>query len=365
MTTPRVAIVHDHLVQRGGAERVVLSMLRAFPGATVHTSLFDSKATYPDLGSADVRPSWLNRMGLLRADHRRAFPLMAPIFSTRRIDADLVLASSSGWSHGVRTEAPKLVYCYSPARWLYQGSRYLGNEPSARMLALRALGAPLRRWDRRAAASADRYLTLSTWVRDQIRELYGIDAEVLPPPMLLDVLGDQVPPQKLEPGFFLCVARLLPYKNVQAVVDAFRQLPASRLVVAGSGPLEQQLRAAAGPKTTILGGVEEAELRWLYANCEALVTAAYEDYGLTPIEGLAFGKPAAVLRYGGFLDTVLEEVTGVFFDRPDPADIAAAVRRLNAANFRSSDLSAHALQFDEARFIARLRKVVDDTLAGR
>src|SRR5215212_2416467 len=129
---PRVALVHDYLTQLGGAERVVLEMARAFPEAPLYTSVYAPDRTYPGFRDVDVRTSLLDRVPLFRAHHRAAFPLLAPAFSTMRVDADVVLCSSSGWAHGVRTRAPKIVYCHAVARWLSQRDRYLGDHDTAR-----------------------------------------------------------------------------------------------------------------------------------------------------------------------------------------------------------------------------------------
>lgn len=356
----RVAIVHDYLTQRGGAERVVLSMMEAFPDAPLHTSLFHPPATFPAFESREVRTMGLDRLVWLRRNHRMAFPLLAPAFSAHRVDADVVLCSSSGWAHGVRTTGRKVVFCYSPARWLYQGDAYLGEGRGVARTVLAAGRAPLMRWDRRSAGRASRYLTLSTVVRDRIRATYGIEAEVLPPPQTIDVAGPQRPTPGLDPGFFLCVARLLPYKNVDSVVAAFRQLPGERLVLVGAGPETGRLRQLARSNVTFLGSIDDDELRWLYASCKGVLSASHEDYGLTPLEGAAFGKPSAVLRGGGFLDTVIEGCTGVFFDRPEPSQIADAIRRLVAAPWPVGNLQAHAGRFDEATFVRRLREIVHE-----
>ncbi len=175
---PSVALVHDYLTQKGGAERVVSVLMEAFSEAPLYTSLYEAKRTFPDFINKDIRPFSLNRFGTLRRHHRLAFPLLAPAFSGHSVKADVTLCSSSGWAHGVNTSGRKVVYCYAPARWLYQAERYLGEpaneivdaEPTCwkqtlrlrgAQLALRTLGDPLRRWDQRAAASADRYLTSS------------------------------------------------------------------------------------------------------------------------------------------------------------------------------------------------------------
>ncbi|MDQ6946298.1 MAG: glycosyltransferase [Actinomycetota bacterium] len=164
----------------------------------------------------------------------------------------------------------------------------------------------------------------------------------------------------IEPGFLLCVARLLPYKNVDAVIAAAERLPEQRMVVVGHGPDWHRLYQLAPGNVRLLGTVADDELRWLYANCKATVAASYEDYGLFPLEGAAFGKPTAALRWGGFLDTVIEDVTGVFFDQPSPNAIHQAVLRLQSLQLDARTIRQHAGNYSEDRFIATLRHIVDN-----
>lgn len=356
----RVALVHDYLTQRGGAERVVLSMLKAFPDAPVYTSLYDADRTYPEFRAADIRTTTLDHIPLLRGHHRLALPFLAPAFSKTEVEADVALCSSSGWAHGVHVTGRKIVYCHSPARWLYATDEYLGSRARPTRLALAGLRRPLERWDRNAAASADRYLTNSSVVKRRIKRVYGIVAEVVPPPPVLNPAGRRDPVDGLEPGYVLCVSRLLPYKNVDAVVAAFAGLASERLVVVGSGPEATRLRAAAPSNVIFLGSVSDEELRWLYARSAGLVSASYEDYGLTPLEAASFGKPSAVLRAGGFLDTVADGSSGIFFDRPEPSSIEDAVRTLVRRPWRDRDLRARVERFSEDRFISRLRSIVLD-----
>ena len=354
----KVAIVHDYLTQRGGAERVVLAMLKAFPDAPVHTSLYDPSRTFPEFREHEIRTLPIDRIRLFRRNHRAALPLLAAAFGRLRIEADVVLCSSSGWAHGARAEGRKLVYCHTPARWLYQADRYLQGRAVAR-LPLAALRRYLVEWDRRSAATADRYFANSTAVQERIRTLYGVESELLHPPHGLDPKGEQRPVSGVSPGFFLCISRLLPYKNVGAVVQAFRRLPHERLVVAGAGPEAARLHAMSTENVVFTGSVGDARLRWLYANCAGVIAASYEDFGLTPVEAAAFGKPCAALRWGGFRDTVVEDVTGVFFDSVD--DVERAVENLQTRRWQADVLRAHAEQFSEAAFVQRLQEVVEDT----
>lgn len=359
----RVAFVHDYLTQRGGAERVVLEFLRAYPGAPLHTAAYQPEATFPEFTTHEIHPSVLNRVPSVRADHRRGLPLYAAAFSAMHVDADVVVCSSSGWAHGARVSGRKIVYCHNPARWLYQPEEYLRDSHPAVRATIRGLAPWLRRWDRKAAGSADRYLANSTVVAARIRTVYGIDADVVPPPPALTPGGDEAAVAGVQPGYFLCVARLQPYKNVDALVHAFGSLPHERLVVVGDGPYRERLLAMAGPNTTFLHGVSDAQLRWLYANSCAVLAASYEDYGLTPLEAAAFGRPVAVLRAGGFLDTVVEGTTGVFFDRPVAADILPAIEELRGRSWSAETIGAHSDAFSSERFADRIRGVVDDTVS--
>jgi len=357
---PTVALVHDYLTQRGGAERVVLSMTRAFPEAPLYTSLYQPAATFPGFAEIDMRAIPLNRIGVLRQHHRLALPLLAPAFSRLHVDADVVVCSSSGWAHGARTSGRKVVYCHTPARWLYQSERYLRGRGPALRLSAAVLRPVLMRWDKAAAASADLYLANSSVVAKRIADIYGLEAEVLPPPPALTPVGPVEAVEGFEPGFVLCVSRLLPYKNVDAVVKAFAELPDERLVVVGSGPDERRLRDLAGSNVLLLGHVEDAQLRWLYGASSALVAASHEDFGLTPLEAATFGKPGAVLRWGGFLDTVEEGTTGIFFDEPRPEEIRRAVADLRAASWDEDAVRRHASSFSEERFVTRMQMAVSE-----
>jgi glycosyltransferase involved in cell wall biosynthesis len=164
----------------------------------------------------------------------------------------------------------------------------------------------------------------------------------------------------LEPGFFLCVSRLLPYKNVDAVVAGFGEMSGLRLVVVGSGPLRRALAAALPRNVFLVDRVDDARLRWLYRSCQAVVAASYEDFGLTPLEAAAFGKPSAVLRWGGFLDTVVEGETGTFFSHPAPGLIKDAVLRLGRAPWDPRILQDHASRFSPGHFLARVQSIVNE-----
>jgi glycosyltransferase involved in cell wall biosynthesis len=355
---PPVALVHDYLSERGGAERVAISLTRAFPTAPLYTSVFD-RATYPELDGVDVRPSLLDRVRPLRKRHRLALPLLPAVYGRLHVDADVVICSSSGWSHGIATDAPKVVYCHNPPRWVYQRAEY-SKTRKRYWLASTVLLPLLKRWDQQAAHGCDRYIANSSSVARRIEEVYGRDAEVLPPPTSLDIDGEQEPVRGLEPGFVLSISRLLAYKNVDQVTQAFAGLPNERLVVVGDGPYRPELIASAPSNVMFTGRVTDAELRWLYANCAALVSASFEDFGLTPVEAALFGKPSVLLRAGGFLDTTVEGTTGLFFEEPEPSVIRTAISETLTANWSPELIVKSAQRYSQDGFARRLREIVND-----
>ncbi len=364
---PKVAIAHDYLTQLGGAEKIVLSMSRAFPNAPIYTMLYEPTTTYPEFADCDIRVSGLNRFRLARKFHRAALPIFPFVARSVFVDADIVLTSTSGWAHGFTTRGRKLIYCYSPARWLYLSDKYLGDDSNVvKRLGLRLTAPYLKAWDRRMARSADKYLAISTLIKGRIKETYDLDAEVMFAPVAMSQTHTLEPVAEVEPwladGYYLCVSRLLPYKNVDAIIRAFADGD-RRLVVVGRGPEAERLRAMKTPNVKMLSDLTDGQMAWLYKNCRALIAASYEDYGLTPIEAGVWGRPTVALRFGGFLDTVDEGVTGVYFDAPEPASIIDGLDRFEATSFDEDKIRRHVEQFTEERFAQKLYAAVDK-LAG-
>ncbi|WP_300014139.1 glycosyltransferase [Pseudonocardia sp.] len=356
----KVALVHDYLTQRGGAERVALQFCRAYPGAPLYTSLYDAAGTYPDFAEVDVRCGPLQRLAPARRDPRLALPLLAPAWDRTVVsdDAEALLISSSGWAHGVAgpPDVPTVVYCHNPPRWLHQPDIYLTG--AAERTAMRLLRPHLLRWDRRAARRAHTYLANSNVVADRIREAYDIDAQVVHPPVTIDAAGEQAPVAGIAPGFFLTVSRARGYKNVARVAEAVASIPGAELVVIGSGTPDEE----PAPNVRWLGLVSDAELRWLYAHATALVTVAFEDFGLTPLEANAFGTPVAALRAGGHLDSVVEGVSGSWIEEPTAASVRDTLVSLPSFDRRA--VLEHAAGFSLDAFTRRIDDVLR-TATGR
>lgn len=349
----RLALAHDYLTQRGGAERVALLLTKVFPGAPLYTSVYNAQSTFDGFQDVDVRVSHLQKVRAFRKDPRLALLALPNAWESLQPDvSDVVVASSTGWAHGVNVPdgIRKIVYCHNPARWLYQAEDYLSSRTARRALSLVRPG--LMSWDQRAARSADRYLVNSSVVAARVRDAYGIEAEVLHPPVAIDPAGEQEPVEGLEPGFWLTIARGRGYKNTSAVVEGTRGT-GSPLVVAGSSePFPD------APHVRAVGVVSDAQLRWLYANARALVSVSREDFGLTPLEANSFGTPSAVLRAGGFLDSTAEGVSGEFIEHATPESVHRTLRAFPDHDRRA--VRAHAGNFSLERFARRLRDVVSE-----
>jgi glycosyltransferase involved in cell wall biosynthesis len=351
-----VAIVHDYLNQRGGAERVVLELARMWPSAPVYTSLYRPDSTFDWFAQRNIRVTPLDRLPVDQG-FRALFPLYPAAFrSLGTLDANLVISSSSGWAHSVRTAGDTfhVVYCHTPARWLY-GAQYMNGSAGER--AVRPFLSAYRRWDRRAAARADLYIANSREVQARIRSVYGFaEAPVVSPPV--DV-GRFTPRERGDR--LLVISRLLPYKRIDLAVAAATRLGLG-LDVVGSGPALADLQRIAGPTVTFHGRVDEAAVRHFCETCFALILPGHEDFGITPVEAQAAGKPVIAYRSGGALETVEDGVSGVFFDEPTVESVVDAVQRSTQLQTTPAALAARAWHFSAEAFRERLRTVITEAM---
>lgn len=351
-----VVLAHDYLSQRGGAERVVLELAKTYPDAPLYTSLYRPGSTFPEFADIDVRTSFLQRLPV-DAGFRTLFPLYPAAFrSFGELDADVVLSSSSAWAHGVRTtdRAFHVVYCHTPARWLY-GGEYMRGDP--RVAAAQRLMAPFRAWDKSAARRIDLYVANSRATQGRIARAYGLHAPVVYPPVDTERFTPRPRGERL-----LVVSRLLPYKRVDAIVAA-ATAAGFGLDIVGTGPALSQLRALAGPSVAFHGAASDETVTSLMESCRAFCIPGEEDFGLTPVEAQAAGKPVIAFEAGGALETVEEGVSGVFFKTHDVDAIIDAFRRADRLIADPVDLAAGAQRFSRRAFgenlaieIARVRR---------
>jgi glycosyltransferase involved in cell wall biosynthesis len=359
LSSSNVAIVHDYLNQLGGAERVVLELSHMWPEAPIYTSLYRAGSTFPGFEGHDVRATILDRLPVDRG-FRNLFPLYPAAFRMLgEIDADVVLASSSGWAHMARVTpgALHVVYCYTPARWLYQPEHLqIQDTHSLRLAMARPALRRFRRVDRKAALRADLYIAISANVQRRIRSTYGIDAAMVPPPV--DIARFRPTPRGER---LLVVSRLLPYKHVELLVRAATRAGMG-LDVVGDGPLLPTLRQIAGPGIRLHGAVDDDVVVELMQDCNAVCVAAEEDFGLVAVEAQAAGKPVVAYGRGGALETVDEGFTGVFFHERTEESVIAAITASERVDTSPECIAERARRFSPAAFRARLAQVLEEAL---
>jgi glycosyltransferase involved in cell wall biosynthesis len=357
---PAVALVHDYLNQYGGAERVLLALHRLFPAAPVFTSIYDRERMPAAFRALDIRTSFMQRLpGVLRR-HQLYLPCYPLAFEGFDLTGyDLVVSSSSAWAKGVITPpaTPHICYCHAPMRFAWSYHAYVEREriggPARRLLPLVMVA--LRLWDVAATARVDRFVANSRAVAARIAKYYRREATVIHPPV--ETGRFFIAPEVDD--YYLIVQRLVPYKRLDLVIEAFNALRLP-LKIVGGGRARADLERMAGPTIEFAGRLSDEELGRAYARCRAYIVPGEEDFAIAPVEAQAAGRPVVAFGAGGALETVVEGQTGVFFRQPTAAALAAAVRGLQAMPVRPELIRAHALTFDTAVFERRMRALIDE-----
>lgn len=355
----RVAIVHDYLNQMGGAERVVESFHRLWPDAPIFTSIADRAAMPASLRDAEIRTSWMQGLPGWRKHFRAMLPLYpAAIASLDLSGFDVVVSSSSAWAKAARARrgAVHVCYCHTPMRWVWDYERYVAREgfgPLTRLALPPVIGA-LRQWDIRTAQRPTHIVVNSRVVQERVRRRWGRESELLPPPVEMSRFSVGGGAGRAH----LIVSRLAHYKRIDLAVAAFSQLRMP-LEIIGDGPARASLEAMAGPTITFCGRVDDAGVAQAMRECRGLVFPGEEDFGITPLEANASGRPVIAFGAGGALETVRDGVTGVLFPEQTPSALAAAVRRAESIPWDATALRAHADQFSVTRFEAAFRAIVE------
>lgn len=351
------AIVHDYFVQDGGAERCAVEFANLLPLARVHTSFFHKVRFGDRIDPRRVRTWPLQRLLGPTERFRALLPFYPAYFETLRLHDNLVVSSSSGFAHAVRTgpETLHIAYVHTPMRFGWDLDGYLtGSSYSpATRLGGRVLRPLLQRWDRRAGGRPALLVANSAVVQQRIARVWGRASEIIHPP----VDTDEFPLSSRDDGFLLVASRMLAYRRLDLAVEAATALGRD-LVVVGDGPERRRLEAMAGPTVRFLGHVPRSELQDLVARCHAYVLPGIEDFGIAPVEAMAAGKPVVAFRGGGALETVVDGVTGVFFDRPDAGSLAEVLPRLDAITFHGPTIRENARRFDVEVFRQKWRALL-------
>ena len=353
---PRVALVHDFLLDLRGAERVFAAICDAWPDADVFTAVYDPKGTEGRFEARHPQTSFLQR---LRPTSRTFRPLLP--FYPHAIESldlrgyDIVVSSSSAWAHGVLVDpgAVHVCYCHNPFRyaWSEREATLHARSPLVRA-PLRLLLNRWRQWDYIAAQRVDVYVANSHLTASRVRRYLGREATVLHPPVEL---------QRFSPGevgdHYLVVAELMAHKRIDVAVRAFNAL-GRPLVVVGDGPELRRLRRMAAPNVRFTGRIGDERVAQLLATSRALVVTAAEEFGIAAVESLASGRPVIALGAGGVRESVREGVTGAYYELDDPEALARVVEGFDPLTIDPAACVESARQFGSDRFRDQLRRIV-------
>lgn len=357
----RLALVHDWLNQIGGAEDVLAELVSLFPHSPIFTSLYAPDVMPAVYRQWDIRPLWSDRLPGIRQRHQLYLPIYPLAWGSLDLSTyDVILSNKSGFCHGVRVgDALHVCYCLAPTRYVWQLEHYIAREglSTAAQAALKPLMALLRRWDYAAAQRVTHFIAISTDIQQRIRQFYHRESTIIPPPV--DCSRFTPAPAHEVGDYFLVVSRLIPYKRIDLAVQAATRLGVP-LKVGGRGRDLERLRALAGPTVEFLGYVPDEDLPALMARCRAFIFPGLEDFGITPVQAQAAGRPVIAYRAGGALDTVREGITGVFFDEQTVDSLAAAMASFNAEAYDPAVIRAHALTFDTPLFKQALSRYIEN-----
>lgn len=360
----KVALIHDHLNQGGGAEKVLQSLHALFPNAPIYTLLADPDLVQKMLPGARVIESFIPRLPFGRKRFKWYLPLMPIAFERFDLSQyDLVISNCSAWSKSVLTPpgVPHISYILSPTRYLWSdaNSYVLSQQASwiEKMMATFLLPI-LRLWDRLAAERPDYLFGDSQFIRERIQTYYKRGAGVLYPPA--DV--EDIPLSYHHDGPYVAVGRLRPYKRFDLAIAAANaaQIP---LIIVGGGEEEARLRAMAGPTVKFVGSVPDAERNRLIGQARALLFPQEEDYGIVPVEAQAAGTPVIAFGSGGALETVIDGETGVFFDKQTTESLVLAIQRSEGISFDPQKIRNNALSFSRTVFERNVREIVEACVA--
>ena len=356
---PRVALVHDFLLDLRGAERVFLAMCEVWPDADIFTAVYNEEGTEGRFAHRNVHSSFLQRLGPTAKTFRAMLPLYpAAIESFDFSDYDLVVSSSSAWAHAIICDerTTHVCYCHNPFRYAWSDrDRTLSTRSAPTRAILDVIFRRWRQWDWIAAQRVDRYITNSRTTQARIRNYWNRDSVVVYPP---------VETGRFSPGevgqHYMVLSELMPHKRIDVAIHAFNKLGLP-LVVCGDGPDARSLRRIAGPTIQFVGRASDPEAARLLSSSRALVVAAVEEFGIAAVEAQAAGRPVIAVRGGGTLETVVDGETGCFWSG-GPDELAAVVAGFDDAAIDPQACVRNAARFDTSIFKRDLPRHVESAL---
>lgn len=355
----RVALVHDYLVQYGGAERVLEVLCELFPRAPIYTLVYDKKRMRGAFEDRIIRTSFLQKIPLARSKHR-LFPLLMPLaieeFNLSKYD--MVISTSNSYAKGVNVNSHHICYCHTPMRYAWDDCHKYLREFSYPWFLKKLVPFAMnyiRVWDRISAERVTHYIANSQCVANRIKKYYRKDSEVIYPPVDISrfSIGDKID------DYFLIVSRLLPYKRFDIAIKTFKDLKMP-LKIIGEGPDEKRLKKMAQGASNIefLGRLSDEETKRYFSRSKAFIFPSEEDFGIVQVEAMASGRPVIAYRAGGALEIVVENKTGLFFDEQTPESLKQTLEKFKSENFNPEAIREFSKKFNKEIFKEKINEFI-------
>lgn len=359
---PRVALVHDWLVNPGGAERVLLELHQMYPDAPIYTTAFVAER-FPEFADADVRVTWMDKFWVTKYKHQFFSPLRALTYAFKDLsEYDLIISSASAESKYVkhRKDALHICYCHTPIRYYWSDyDWYRRNPPFGKLnwlaqLALPVMIGPLRWIDFKMSQRVTKYVANSNFVAARIKKYYHRDSTVIYPPIVTDRFALPRDPK----DYYVIVGRQVAYKRLDLAIDAFNELGLT-LKISGTGEEANKQKLRSKDNIEFLGRVSDDELAKLFSQAKAFIFPPEEDFGMIPVEAMSAGCPVIAYGSGGALESVVDGKTGVFFDTQTPVSLVEAVKRFETMSFDEKTVRARAAEFDVSVFRDKMKAYIE------
>jgi glycosyltransferase involved in cell wall biosynthesis len=353
-----LALAHDYLLTMRGAERTFAEMAACWPEAPIYTLLYDADAVAEGFAGREVHTSGLQRLGAKQSRFRYLLPFFPKAAERLPVRSyETIVTSSSAFAHGLRPGpgALHVCYCHSPFRYAwFEQERAEAETPWPGRPLVRATLKRNRAWDLKAAGRVSRYVANGRITQDRILELYGVESEIVHPPVAIERFAVGAPED-----FVLFVGQIVPHKRLEIALEAAR-IAGRPIKIVGDGPDRERLEGLyGGPWVQFCGSVSDAQLVDLYARCIALVVPNVEEFGIAAVEAQAAGRPVVAVNRGGVRETVIPGETGVLIDREDVAALAEALHDTDFDRFDPIKIRANAERFSPAAFRAAFSGLVN------
>lgn len=371
----RVAIVHDWLLGMRGGERILNVFCRIFPQAEIFTLIYDKGSLTPTLENRPIHTSFLQNLPSVKEKYRNYLPLFPLAIESFNLKGfDLVISSSHCVAKGAKKpkEAKHFCYCYTPMRYMWVFfEQYFGSYPPWKKALVRLVGEDIKRWDIATLPRVDEFIAISETIKERIRNIYKRDSTVIYPPVEIDKF--RFDPSRKKGDYYLCVSALVPYKRIDIMVDAFNNMPDKKLVIVGDGNVRKEWEAKIKSRNIkFMGWADHDEVVRICNGAKAFLYAAFEDFGIAPVEAQALGIPVIAYGEGGTAETVIPingphaktNPTGILFYRQDAQSLTEAIKEFERkeGEFKPLDARRNAERFSEEKFVNSIKTFVNDKM---